>query len=99
LLETGWIKGMAHITGGGIPENLPRMLPEGRSYRLDDRSWSVPPVFEWLQSAGGVAASEMFRTFNMGVGLVLACAPANADALMARLRAAGEAPWLIGHTT
>ena len=73
LLETGWIKGMAHITGGGITENLPRMLPDGRGFRLDRQSWTVPPLFQWLQRAGGVADAEMFRAFNMGVGLILVC--------------------------
>ncbi|HEY6358622.1 MAG TPA: phosphoribosylformylglycinamidine cyclo-ligase, partial [Vicinamibacterales bacterium] len=66
LLERGWIKGMAHITGGGITENLPRTLPEGRTFSLDRGSWTVPPLFSWLQQAGGLDDSEMLRVFNMG---------------------------------
>jgi phosphoribosylformylglycinamidine cyclo-ligase len=99
LLDTGWIRGMAHITGGGIPDNLPRALPDGRGYRIDEGSWTVPPVFQWLQRAGGVAQAEMFRAFNMGVGLVLVCGPKDVDALLARLRSANETPWLLGHVT
>ena len=95
----GWIKGMAHITGGGIPENLPRTLPDGRGFRIDDESWTVPPLFRWLQRAGGVDDAEMFRAFNMGVGLILVCAASHADDVLARLRAAGERPWLLGHVT
>jgi phosphoribosylformylglycinamidine cyclo-ligase len=96
LLDRGWIKGMAHITGGGIPENLPRILPEGRSFSLDRQSWTVPPVFTWLQRAGGVPDAEMLRTFNMGVGLILVAAPAHATDLLAALRAAGEPAWPLG---
>ena len=73
-LDRGWIKGMAHITGGGIVENLPRTLPPGRSFSLDRRSWTVPPIFRWLQRAGEIDEAEMMRTFNMGVGLILVCA-------------------------
>ena len=65
---TGWIKGMAHITGGGITENLPRTLPEGPTFSLDRQSWTMPPLFPWLQRAGGLEDAEMFRAFNMGVG-------------------------------
>jgi phosphoribosylformylglycinamidine cyclo-ligase len=99
LLDTGWIKGMAHITGGGITENLPRTLPEGRGFRLDRTSWSVPPLFQWLQRAGGVGDDEMFRAFNMGVGLIVVCGAARATDVLDRLRAAGERPWLLGHVT
>jgi phosphoribosylformylglycinamidine cyclo-ligase len=99
LLELGTIKGMAHITGGGITENLPRTLPDGRGYRIDDRSWTVPSVFRWLQRAGGVDEAEMFRAFNMGVGLVLVTSSADADDVISRLRSAGDAPWLLGTVT
>jgi phosphoribosylformylglycinamidine cyclo-ligase len=99
LLESGWIKGMAHITGGGIPENLPRTLPEGRGFRIDDKSWAVPPLFRWLQHAGGVADAEMFRAFNMGVGLVIVCAASRANDVLDRLRSTGDSPWLLGHVT
>jgi phosphoribosylformylglycinamidine cyclo-ligase len=96
LLPSRRIKGMAHITGGGITENLPRVLPEGRTFSLDRQSWQPPAVFRWLQEAGGVDDGEMFRTFNMGVGLVIVCAPGDTAALLAELQAAGEAAWTIG---
>jgi phosphoribosylformylglycinamidine cyclo-ligase len=99
LLESGWIKGMAHITGGGIPENLPRTLPEGRGFRIDEKSWAVPPLFRWLQHAGGVAEAEMFRAFNMGIGLIMVCAASRANDVLDRLRSTGDAPWLLGHVT
>jgi phosphoribosylformylglycinamidine cyclo-ligase len=96
LLETGVIKGMAHITGGGITENLPRTLPEGRSFSLDRDSWEVPALFRWLQRAGGIADAEMLRAFNMGVGLILVCAARDADAAIAALTASGEPAWRLG---
>ena len=99
LLETGWIKGMAHITGGGITENLPRTLPDGRSFRLDHSSWTVPPLFRWLQRGGAVGDAEMFRAFNMGVGLIMVCATSRANDLLDRLRSGGERPWVLGTVT
>jgi len=96
LLERGWIKGMAHITGGGITENLPRTLPEGRTFSLDRGSWTVPPVFSWLQQAGGLDDSEMLRVFNMGVGLVLVVSAAQADAVLSFLHTASEPAWRLG---
>jgi len=99
LLDQGLIKGMAHITGGGITDNLPRTLPDGRGFVLDRASWTVPALFQWLGKAGGVPEPEMFRAFNMGVGLILVCAPAQADALLAALGKAGEAAWHLGEVT
>jgi phosphoribosylformylglycinamidine cyclo-ligase len=96
LVERGQIKGMAHITGGGITENLPRTLPEGRTFSLDRGSWTVPPVFSWLQQAGGLEDREMLRVFNMGVGLVLVVGAAHADAVLASLHAASEPAWRLG---
>jgi phosphoribosylformylglycinamidine cyclo-ligase len=96
LLDRGWIKGMAHITGGGIVENLPRVLPEGLGYSLDRGSWDVPSVFRWLQAAGGLDEAEMFRTFNMGVGLILVCGPAHVDPALALLQSRDCPPWLLG---
>jgi len=83
LLDRGWIKGMAHITGGGITENLPRVLPDGLGFSLDRQSWQVPPIFTWLQAAGQLDDAEMFRAFNMGVGLIMVCAPEHARDLLA----------------
>ncbi len=96
VLDQGWIKGMAHITGGGLTENLPRVMPQGRAPRLDRDSWTVPPLFTWLQRGGRVSDDEMFRAFNMGVGMVLVCAPAHETSLLAALAASGEAAWRLG---
>ena len=73
LLERAYVKGLAHITGGGITENLPRILPEGCAAEIDRRAWIVPPIFQFIQDRGGVAGDDMYRTFNMGVGLIIAC--------------------------
>ena len=98
LLESGLIKGMAHITGGGVTENLPRILPEGLHAVIERGSWSVPPVFQWLQATGHVPETDMFRAFNMGIGLIVACGEEQAPALRAQLAAAGEADAVeIGH--
>jgi phosphoribosylformylglycinamidine cyclo-ligase len=99
LLGSGRIKGMAHITGGGITENLPSTLPDGLGFALDRASWTIPPLFRWLQQAGAVPETEMFRAFNMGVGLVLVCAADEAASVQADLVAAGEPAWLLGHVT
>ena len=71
LLEHNLVKGLAHITGGGITENLPRMLPEGCAAEIDRRAWDLPPLFRLLQQRGAIATDEMFRAFNMGVGLII----------------------------
>jgi phosphoribosylformylglycinamidine cyclo-ligase len=96
LLGGRRIKGMAHITGGGITENLPRVLPAGLGFSLDRGSWTVPPLFTWLQRGGSVPDAEMFRAFNMGVGMILVCSPADTDSVVAELRAAGEEAWRLG---
>jgi phosphoribosylformylglycinamidine cyclo-ligase len=85
LLAGGLIKGMAHITGGGITENLPRVLPEGCGAVVDPRTWVVPSIFRVLQERGGIASDEMFRTFNMGIGMILVCARKNRDDVMRAL--------------
>jgi phosphoribosylformylglycinamidine cyclo-ligase len=84
------IKGMAHITGGGITDNLPRILPDGVHAHIERRAWTVPPVFQWLQSRGAVPVDDMYRTFNMGLGLIVVCAPADVSAIIDGLNAAGE---------
>ncbi len=73
------IHGMAHITGGGLPENLPRCLAEGQSVKIDTTSWVIPPIFQWLAQAGQVSVNSMFNTFNMGIGFVLIVPPNQAD--------------------
>ena len=77
------IKGMAHITGGGFPENTPRMLPEGLSARLEAEAWEVPPLFRLIQRTGGIAEDEMHRVFNMGVGMIVAVAPEHVEGVRA----------------
>ena len=85
LLPSGIIKGMAHITGGGITDNLPRILPAGTGAVIDRSSWRVPAIFEWLHHTGKVPDDDMMRTFNMGIGLIVACDNASADRLLAQL--------------
>jgi phosphoribosylformylglycinamidine cyclo-ligase len=97
LLVRGLVKGMAHITGGGITENLPRVLPENASASIDTRTWNVPPVFRLLQERGGIASSEMFRAFNMGIGLIVVCAPSEAGSVVDALKGSGESPAVLGH--
>jgi phosphoribosylformylglycinamidine cyclo-ligase len=89
LLGGRRIKGMAHITGGGITDNLPRVLPAGTAAVVRTGAWTVPPVFRWLQEGGRVPAPEMLRTFNMGVGLILIAGPEQAEQLLAELSARG----------
>jgi phosphoribosylformylglycinamidine cyclo-ligase len=96
LLAGGWIKGMAHITGGGLVGNVPRMLPAGTHAVIRGASWPRPALFQWLQAQGGVAEDEMHRVFNCGIGLVLCVAPAHARRLRARLERLGETVYEIG---
>jgi phosphoribosylformylglycinamidine cyclo-ligase len=90
MLERNLVKGMAHITGGGITENLPRALPEGCGAEVDLQTWSVPPIFKLLAERGGVPRDEMLRAFNMGVGLVLVCSPGDAPRAIEAASFAGE---------
>ena len=86
------VKGLAHITGGGLLDNLPRILPEGLSAKIDKKSWSVPPIFGMIQKRAKVADEEMFRVFNMGVGMVVVTSPQNVEELLSRLPGA----WCLG---
>ncbi|KAH8674079.1 phosphoribosylglycinamide synthetase [Xylariales sp. PMI_506] len=90
------LKGLAHITGGGLTENVPRMLPAHLSAEIDVAAWSHPPVFQWLKRAGNVEAAEMARAFNNGVGMVAVAAPAEAEAVASALRAEGETVYTVG---
>jgi phosphoribosylformylglycinamidine cyclo-ligase len=96
LLADGLVQGMAHITGGGLPGNLVRSLPDGCRAQLDATAWTSQPIFDWLVATGHVPTADAYRTFNMGVGYVLVVRPADADAVLARLRASGETAWRIG---
>ncbi len=90
------VKGMAHITGGGLVENLPRVLPEGTAARLYRDAWTPPPLFAWLQQQGGIADAEMHRVFNCGIGMAVVLSADDADEAVTRLQAAGETVWRIG---
>ena len=90
------IKGMAHITGGGLLENIPRVLPENTVADIDGKSWPRPKLFQWLQAEGNVDEKEMHRTFNCGIGLVLVVAAADAERAMAELQAQGETVYRLG---
>jgi phosphoribosylformylglycinamidine cyclo-ligase len=89
LVSSGRIKGMAHITGGGITDNLPRVLPPGTAAVVRRAAWEVPPIFGWLQRSGNVPDEDMLRTFNMGIGLIVAVAAADGEWLIDELRARG----------
>ncbi len=95
----GGVKGLAHITGGGLTENIPRVLPDGLMAEVDLASWSLPALFAWLQRTGGMSDSEMLKTFNCGVGMVVVVAPDKAEAVMAILAAGGETVFPIGKLT
>jgi phosphoribosylformylglycinamidine cyclo-ligase len=90
------VKGMAHITGGGLLENIPRVLPENLAAVLQKDSWIMPPLFTWLQQEGGVIETEMHRTFNCGIGMAVIVAAEHAGEAMRQLAAAGETVWRIG---
>jgi phosphoribosylformylglycinamidine cyclo-ligase len=95
-LDAGLVRGLAHITGGGLTDNLPRILPSGTGARIDLGSWPVLPVYGFLQRHGRVADDEMYRAFNMGIGMVVVVAPGDAEAVEAHLDAARERHFRIG---
>jgi phosphoribosylformylglycinamidine cyclo-ligase len=95
-LATGGVRGFAHITGGGLTENLPRILPPGLGAEVDLDAWSLPPVFAWLRACAGIAEPEMLKTFNCGIGLVAAVAAERAGAVAEALGEAGETVSRIG---
>ena len=90
------VKAMAHITGGGFVDNIPRVLPPGVGVRVERGAWEVPPLFRLIQTAGGVSEAEMFRVFNMGIGFVLSVPADAAEDTLARLRASGETAYRLG---
>ena len=95
-IRAGRVSACAHITGGGLIENPPRVIAQGLQARFDWNAWTPPPVFAWLQEAGGVADSEMRRTFNCGVGLILTVRPQDAGDVLAGLIEAGEDAFVCG---
>lgn len=96
LLRAQRVHAMAHITGGGLVENLPRVLPPGTRARIDTDAWTLPPVFSWLREAGNLGNREMLRTFNCGLGMILAVAAENAAAALDTLVNSGEEPVVVG---
>ena len=96
-LKAGHVKGLAHITGGGLTENVPRMLPDGCGAQIDLSSWDLPPVFQWLANLGGLAEAEMLKTFNAGIGMVVAVPADHATEATALLQDAGETVVSLGH--
>jgi phosphoribosylformylglycinamidine cyclo-ligase len=95
-VRAGGVHGLAHITGGGLTENLPRILPHGLCAELDLDAWTLPPVFRWLADEGGLDDGEMLKTFNSGVGMVAVVAADRADAVRALLSGAGETVFRLG---
>lgn len=96
LIQQVPVHALAHITGGGLPENLPRVLPKGTRAVIDTRAWAWPPVFRWLQEQGQVPTQEMYRTFNCGVGMVVVVPADHLDQALALLQASGETAFVIG---
>jgi phosphoribosylformylglycinamidine cyclo-ligase len=99
IRETKAVKALAHITGGGFPDNIPRVLPKGTGARIDLDSIKVLPVFSWLAEVGGIAETEMLRTFNCGIGMIAVVEPRKADAVMKVLRREDERVTPIGEVT
>ena len=96
LFASTQVKALSHITGGGLLENLPRVLPEGCSAVIDSSSWEWPEVFRWLQSSGNVATTEMYRTFNCGVGMVICVAAEDTAEAISVLDSTGHRAWELG---
>jgi phosphoribosylformylglycinamidine cyclo-ligase len=96
IRTTGAVKALAHITGGGLTENIPRVLPEGLTAEIDLSSFAPPPAFRWVQAHAGLDDVEMLRTFNCGVGMIVIAGSADADAVTASLGQSGESPWALG---
>lgn len=91
------VKACSHITGGGFYENVPRMLVEGTHAVIKKDSYDIPPIFKLLAKKGDIAEQMMYNTFNMGLGMILAVDPADADATMKAIEAAGDKPYIVGH--
>ncbi len=98
LIEKVEVKGIAHITGGGFIENIPRILPEGIAAEIDTKSYEVPPVFKVMQEKAGITDEQIYNTFNMGIGMVVCVSPDKVDAAMASLKETGEEVVLLGKT-
>ncbi|MEI6730272.1 MAG: AIR synthase-related protein, partial [Pseudomonadota bacterium] len=95
-IKAGGVHALAHITGGGITENTPRVLPENTAARINRDAWQIPEIFNWLQTNGNVAEDEMLRTFNCGIGMILVVAANKAANLQAILKDCGETVFILG---
>ena len=95
-IRAGGVHGLAHITGGGLTENVPRVLPDGLGVEINLKAWKLPPVFDWLQKTGGVAEAEMLKVFNSGIGMVLVVDKDRAKDLALRLKTQGETVYILG---
>jgi phosphoribosylformylglycinamidine cyclo-ligase len=98
-IRAGGVHALAHITGGGVTENVPRVLPDGMGVSVNLDAWELPPVFRWLAETGGMAQSELLKTFNSGIGMVLVVDPAKAAEITGLLRDLGETVYTLGHVT
>lgn len=96
LLESGRLKGLAHITGGGLTDNIPRILPDGTAVKIQKDAWPVLPIYELMRAIGNVSDAEMYRTFNMGIGMVIVCSPEDRGAIKAQLESGGDSCYEIG---
>jgi len=96
LFENCNVKALSHITGGGLTENLPRVIPDNVQVNIETQSWELPAIFKWLQNQGNIESEEMFRTFNCGVGMVICVAEKDRDAAIQCLKSSGETAWEIG---
>lgn len=99
LLKNNLLHGLAHITGGGLLENIPRILPPSTGVIIDTQKWQIPTLFKWLQKKGNINTSEMFRTFNMGIGMILVTAPEKATEVLTTLAEYDETAFIIGEVT
>jgi phosphoribosylformylglycinamidine cyclo-ligase len=97
LIEALPVKGMAHITGGGITENIPRVLPAGLTAEISAKSWDLPALFKWLQAEGNITHTEMYKTFNCGIGMAIVLSKVHVEEAKKLLSEAGETVYEIGH--
>jgi phosphoribosylformylglycinamidine cyclo-ligase len=96
LLKSMKVKGLAHVTGGGLPGNLPRILPGRLAARIERSAWTMPPLFRWLQERGNIADEELFRVFNCGIGMVAVVRAADSARALRLLKSGGVTAWRIG---
>ncbi len=96
LFKSVQVHALSHITGGGLSENIPRVLPDNTKAVIDSKTWELPPIFTWLKEKGNILPEEMIRTFNCGIGMIICVAPDDIDDTLATLKSAGESPFVVG---